>query len=431
MTNTTLQTIQISSIIVDDRVRKKFDQKQLDALADSLRTSGVIHPIVLDDSMHLVAGERRLRAAQLLGWSTIPATIRTGLTDWDRQVIELEENIRREALTYVEELEALERLHTLYQTKHGTPQDGKPGGWKVKDTADLLGISAGATSQDLQLARAIKNDPELAQQKTKIAAKAMMERKQEIKARQVMAMLNKPETAPMNDQQLKPTKAPIHLSLTNCLDGISSLPPESISCLLTDPPWNVEFDENFNNSPQDAFSLTRDMLTALKPKLQPDALCWLFCATKHVISGELYNLILDCGYHLLPQLFIWYKPSTAHSSHPYKELKNDYEPAMVFSPSTARPFTKPTFAVYATNIKHRRIHPAEKPIDMLQHLIEISTVKHELILDPFAGSASTLVAAALTDRRCIGFELERQWFDIGLLNMREQLPQGDFSYDPV
>jgi site-specific DNA-methyltransferase (adenine-specific) len=52
----------------------------------------------------------------------------------------------------------------------------------------------------------------------------------------------------------------------------------------------------------------------------------------------------------------------------------------------------------------KKIHSVEKPVALMRHIIEASAVKGELILDPFAGSGSTLVAAAQLDCRFLGIE---------------------------
>jgi site-specific DNA-methyltransferase (adenine-specific) len=58
------------------------------------------------------------------------------------------------------------------------------------------------------------------------------------------------------------------------------------------------------------------------------------------------------------------------------------------------------------------IHPTEKPLDMLEYLIKKSTKENDLILDPFAGGGSTLVAAKNTNRKCTGIEIESKYVDL-------------------
>lgn len=65
--------------------------------------------------------------------------------------------------------------------------------------------------------------------------------------------------------------------------------------------------------------------------------------------------------------------------------------------------------IYAKNLNRRAIHPTEKPADVLSPLIEYSVPPGGLVLDPFAGSASTLLAARTLGRRAIGIEASEEY----------------------
>jgi DNA modification methylase len=56
-----------------------------------------------------------------------------------------------------------------------------------------------------------------------------------------------------------------------------------------------------------------------------------------------------------------------------------------------------------------KVHPTQKPIDILRQLIESSSIIGETVLDPFMGSGSTLIAAAMEGRRAIGIEIEERY----------------------
>jgi len=92
-----------------DQPRKKFDEEALAQLADSIRHSGVITPILVarDGGRYtIIAGERRWRAARIAGLSSIPAIVR----EWDdikRQEAALIENIQRENLNPIEEAQGI------------------------------------------------------------------------------------------------------------------------------------------------------------------------------------------------------------------------------------------------------------------------------------------------------------------------------------
>jgi ParB family chromosome partitioning protein len=96
-----------------DQPRKHFEESALASLADSIRERGVIQPIIVRPVEHgyeLVAGERRWRAAELAGESTIPALIDDALDDAGSLELALIENIVRENLTPIEQARTLATL---------------------------------------------------------------------------------------------------------------------------------------------------------------------------------------------------------------------------------------------------------------------------------------------------------------------------------
>ncbi len=88
--------------------RKHFDEESMQELSESIRINGVLQPVIVKkiaDGYMLVAGERRCKASEMAGFSTVPAIVR----DYDNQYLAelaLLENIQREDLTIVEEAQA-------------------------------------------------------------------------------------------------------------------------------------------------------------------------------------------------------------------------------------------------------------------------------------------------------------------------------------
>jgi len=93
--------------------RKNFDETELKELADSIKTYGIIQPVIAanagDGSYIIIAGERRTRAARLAGLETVPVIIRD-YTDQKRLEISLIENIQRSDLNPIEEAAAYKNL---------------------------------------------------------------------------------------------------------------------------------------------------------------------------------------------------------------------------------------------------------------------------------------------------------------------------------
>ena len=96
--------------------RRHFSADELDGLADSIRSQGIIQPLLVradDIGYELVAGERRLRAATLAGLDRVPVVVKD-ITDAKMLEISIVENIQRENLNPMEESEAYHRLITEF-----------------------------------------------------------------------------------------------------------------------------------------------------------------------------------------------------------------------------------------------------------------------------------------------------------------------------
>ena len=120
--------------------RQHFDQQSLQELADSIRSQGIVQPIVVrpeGDHFELVAGERRWRAAQIAGLQKIPAVIRE-LDSKSAAAIALIENIQREDLNPLEQAQALMRLIDEFDLTH-------------QQVADSVGRSRASVSNLLRL----------------------------------------------------------------------------------------------------------------------------------------------------------------------------------------------------------------------------------------------------------------------------------------
>ena len=103
--------VSIRDIKVKHRVRR--DLGDLEPLKESLRRYGLLNSITLDSKYRLIAGERRLEAAKLLGWTNINAVIVNNITPVTKLEIELEENNQRKEFTDAELLEGYKRLERL------------------------------------------------------------------------------------------------------------------------------------------------------------------------------------------------------------------------------------------------------------------------------------------------------------------------------
>ncbi len=98
--------------------RKTFNEASIEELARSVRQHGIVQPLVVTragDKYKLIAGERRFRAAQKAGLTTVPALIKEMMQEGDALQIALIENIQREDLNPIEEALAYHQLHDEFQ----------------------------------------------------------------------------------------------------------------------------------------------------------------------------------------------------------------------------------------------------------------------------------------------------------------------------
>lgn len=98
--------------------RKRFDYDELEGLAQSIRTNGILQPLLVrslqNGKYELIAGERRLRASRLIGLTTVPCIV-SEISEIDSAVFAVLENLQRQNLDYFEEAEALATLIADYR----------------------------------------------------------------------------------------------------------------------------------------------------------------------------------------------------------------------------------------------------------------------------------------------------------------------------
>ena len=133
--------------------RTHFNTENLEALSESLKEHGLQQPILVRrkaDYFELIAGERRLRASELAGWTTIPAIIKD-FTDLESSQIAIIENIEREALSAMDTAVGYQRLIEDFNFTH-------------ENIAQIFKRSRSAISNTLRLLKLPKAIQKLVQQ---------------------------------------------------------------------------------------------------------------------------------------------------------------------------------------------------------------------------------------------------------------------------
>jgi ParB family transcriptional regulator, chromosome partitioning protein len=119
-----VQKLAVESLVPrTDQPRQSFDEAALQELADSIRTHGVLLPLVVttlgNGKYQIIAGERRWRAARIAGLKTLPAIVRT-LKELEQLEVALIENVQRVDLAPLEQALSVERLHQQFSLPYDT-----------------------------------------------------------------------------------------------------------------------------------------------------------------------------------------------------------------------------------------------------------------------------------------------------------------------
>ena len=147
-----------------------------------------------------------------------------------------------------------------------------------------------------------------------------------------------------------------------------------------------------------------------------------FCAQAQI--GEYCQILQDHKFVAVGTI-VWQKTNPVPFNHKYKPV-NAWEALVVGK----RPGTKfngkmvHNVFLYKSPSPQQRIHPTQKPLDLIKRLVELFSNEGELVFDPFAGSATTLIAAATMNRKALSYERDPAIFEpaCGRLNdMMEKL----------
>tara|TARA_R110000868_G_scaffold364277_1_gene627142 strand:- start:496 stop:1572 length:1077 start_codon:yes stop_codon:yes gene_type:complete len=120
----------------------------------------------------------------------------------------------------------------------------------------------------------------------------------------------------------------------------------------------------------------------------------------------------------------------------YEDLKREYEDLKREYENLRRPFYLSSDDqwgdVWRFDIERGAVHPTQKPLDLMRHIVKVSSRPESVTLDPFMGSGTTGVAAIELGRKFIGIERESKYFDIACKRIKQAVAQGQlFAPEPM
>lgn len=441
--------------LIDFGERRRIEYGNIDSLAESIKEKGLIQPIAVslnpegsEKPYLLLAGGRRFKATEKINMLEIPCRIfDEPVDDLLYREIELIENIERKDLSWQERVKLEQEIHNLMVEKHGekivqsNQHVANTSGWSMKDTSKLLGASPATVSQDLKLARAMEEIPELANAKTKDEAAKML---QTMKERMIKEELAKRASAKQATTGIDGNRKKLIDSymLRDFFEGVKQLPDKCIDLCEIDPPYgmdlkNIKKGDNdqasnldvYNEIPADKYSDFLDKVFKECYRVMAEN-SWLICWYAPEPWAEvIFQKLIKAGFKTRRMTGHWVKP-TGQTMQPNKYLANCSEPffyAAKGDPNIARPGRSNVFQ-YDPVPPKKKIHPTERPIEMIQDLLSTFSYPGSRIMVPFLGSGNTLLAASNLNFTALGFDLAKEYRDSFILRVEEGTPGQFRSY---
>jgi len=201
----------------------------------------------------------------------------------------------------------------------------------------------------------------------------------------------------------------------DCIEVMRRMPEASVDLILTDPPYLVNYrSSDGRRVPSD----TDDRW--LKPAfaeafrvLTPDRFCVCFYGWSK--ADKFLAAWREAG--LRPVGHLVFQKSYASST---RFLRYHHEQAYLLAKGRPKPPSCPIADVLRLRYTGNRLHPTQKAVSALEPLISSFSAAGEVVLDPFCGSGSTLVAAHSLGRRFLGIELDENYHAIATRRLNEE-----------
>jgi DNA modification methylase len=403
-----IRDVALGELKPNPRNPKIHSAKQVRQIAASIREFGFCNPVLADEQDRIIAGHGRLEAARLLGMATVPIIRLAGLTEAQKTALALADNRIAENAGWDSELLALE-----FESLVDTDLDLTVTGFEMGEIDLLLleGDDGPAADGDDNIP-----EPELGPPVTRLGDLWLIGGRHRL----------------LCGDALDPAA------------GDRLLNGEMATLCFTDPPYNVPIGGNVSglgrNRHREFAMASGEMSEAefvafLKTtlgncaRMSTDGAIHFVCMDwRHI------HALLSVGrdvYSELKNLCVWNKTNGGMGAL----YRSKHELVAVFKVGTAPHINNVDLGAhgrYRTNVwdyagassfgagrdETLAMHPTVKPVGMVADAIHDCSDRGDLVLDPFAGAGTTILAAERTGRRCAAMELDPAYVDVALRRCR-------------
>ena len=385
-TTTEMQLVDIHKLIPYVNNARTHNVQQINKLRSSLREFGFINPVIIDRDFNVIAGHGRIMAAKEEGINEVPCVFVDYLTEAQKKAYILADNRMAMDAGWDEEL-----LKVEIEALQAEDFDLSLTGFDESELSGFFDTADDAKDDDFD----------------------------------VDAELEKPPVTKSGDLWLlgnhrllcgDSTKAETYEMLMN---------GKKANLVVTDPPYNVNYQgtagkiKNDNLENDKFYQFLFDAFTCMEKAMADDASIYVFHADTEGLNFR--KAFADAGFYLSGTC-IWKKQSLVLGRSPYQ---CQHEPCLFGwkkngkhqwysdrKQTTIWEFDKP---------KKNGDHPTMKPVPLIAYPIKNSSMSNCIVLDPFGGSGSTLIACEQTNRICHTIELDEKYCDVIIKRYIEQV----------
>ena len=385
-----LQLVPVSKLVPYINNARTHSPEQIYKLRASLREFGFINPVIIDRDYGVIAGHGRILAAKEEGITEVPCVFADHLTEAQKKAYIIADNRMAMDAGWDEEL-----LRVEIEELEAEDFDPLLTGFNEDELSKLFDNGTETEDDDFDVDAELEN-PAI----SKAGDIWILGRH-----RLVCGDSTKAET------------------FEKLMDG------KKANLVITDPPYNVNYEGSAgkiknDNMENDAFyHFLLDAFTQTEAAMDNDASIYVFHADTEGLNFR--RAFADAGFNL-SGCCIWKKQSLVLGRSPYQwqhepvlfgwKKKGKHKWYAGRKDTTVWEYDKP---------KKNGDHPTMKPIPLLAYPIKNSSMTNSIVLDPFGGSGSTLIACEQTDRICYTVELDEKYCDVIIKRYIEQVGSAD------
>lgn len=377
MTWVSLSIDSLKPAAYNPRKKLKKGDKEYEKIKKSIVEFGYVDPIIVNFDGTVIGGHQRLTVLSDLGYKEVQCV-----------QVRIEDENKVKALNV-----ALNKI---------------TGAWNEELLADLM---VDLQDADFNLDLTGFEAPEIDQLFSKVHNKEVKEDDFDVDAE-----LTKPTLSKQGDIWYLGKHRVICGDSTKPETYLLLLGDKKANLVVTDPPYNVNVEEtagkikNDDMSDADFYQFLFSMFVNVEQSMEDDASIYVFHADTEGLNFR--KAFKDAGFYL-SGCCVWKKNSLVLGRSPYQW---QHEPVLYGWKQKGKhqwfSDRKQTTIWEYDRPKSSKEHPTMKPVQLMAYPIKNSSMRGTLILDPFLGSGSTLIAADQTGRVCYGIELDEKFVDV-------------------